>query len=137
MSLLRSTRIALTVHGEKSSFETVYIGGCHGEIIIAVRAALEHAGFRVREHSNVSLRGLDKSNICNKGTCDAGLQLELSYGLRKSYFHSLTRSGRERPTARLSQLRTAVRKALSQTGLYLSRSTGRGPVPGGLLELSC
>ncbi len=86
LSLVRSAQIVVTIHGEKSSSEVIYIGGQHAAAIAAVRAALEPAGFQVREHEDVLLSGRDKRNICNKGICGKGVQLELSRGLRKFFF---------------------------------------------------
>lgn len=117
ISLLSATQIALTVHGEDSAPETVYIGGAHAKAISAIRAALESSGFTVREHHKVSLSGRDLRNICNRGASGAGVQLELSSGLRSTLFRSLTRLGRQQPTARLAQLSTAIRQVLPEIGL--------------------
>lgn len=116
-ALLRSTMTVVTIHGERSPSEIIYLGGCHERAIAALRTDLELSGFRVREHSKPSLRGLDKRNLCNKGTCDAGVQMELSRGLRESFFQSLTRTGRVKAKPSLFHFSASVRRALSQTGL--------------------
>lgn len=117
VSMLKEVRLAITVHGEASATERVYIGGAHEKAIDTIRVALESSGFEVREHSKVSLRGRDPRNICNRGACGAGVQLELSRGLRCVLFESLKRRGRQRPTARLGELTGAVRRVLPDIGL--------------------
>lgn len=116
-SLLRSTTLPVTIHGERGSSETIYLGGGAEAAVETMRTVLAQNGFRVREHSNSSLRGLDKRNICNRGTGGAGVQFELSRGLRESFFQSLSRAGREKPRPALSHFSATVRKALSQIGL--------------------
>ena len=117
LALLSAACIVLTVHGEDSEAEVVYLGGRHTAAIASVRAALEPHGFAVREHSNPQLQGLNSRNICNIGRIGAGVQLELSGGLRRSFFQSLSRTGRKKPTPRLSQFSALVRHALLENGL--------------------
>ena len=117
LSLLRSARTVLTVHGEKSSSDVLYIGGLDAGTIAEIRSVLEPAGFQVRQHPNVSLRALDRRNICNIGTRGEGVQLELSCGLRRSFFESLSREGRKVPTPRLSQFGSLIQQALRKSGL--------------------
>lgn len=117
LQLLHAAATAVTIHGEDSADEVVYLGGLHTTLLASVRAALKTNGFVAREHSNPQLQGRDPQNICNIGYMRAGVQLELSVGLRQSFFHSLTRSGRTRPTARLALFGSAVRDALLRTAL--------------------
>jgi len=117
IELLRAASAAVTVHGEESADEVVFLGGLHTALLTSVRDALETNGFVVREHSNPQLQGRDPRNICNIGRLRAGIQLELSLGLRESFFHSLTRAGRGRPTARLLLFASAFRDALLRNGL--------------------
>jgi phage replication-related protein YjqB (UPF0714/DUF867 family) len=110
--LMRSAAGVLTVHGEVSEPETVFLGGLDAPLKTALRTALEAAGFAAREHPNPNLRGCYGQNICNAGLTGVGVQLELSAGLRSSFFESLSRSGRRKPTARLCEFSAAVREAL-------------------------
>jgi phage replication-related protein YjqB (UPF0714/DUF867 family) len=114
LALMRSAACVLTVHGEVSDAEVVYLGGLNTRVKFALCAALKGGGYIVREHENPKLRGRDAENICNVGRLGAGVQLELSVGLRASFFQSLSRSGRAKPTARLSEFSTLIREAVRE-----------------------
>lgn len=101
LALMRSAAIVLTVHGEDSEDEVVYLGGLHTLANSTLSSLLERHGYKVREHANPMLQGTSKKNICNLGRQGAGVQLELSAGLRSTFFGSLTRVGRGKPTAKL------------------------------------
>ena len=104
----------VTIHGEESDAdgEGVFLGGLDDVVGTAIRAELEAAGFVVRRHSNPNLQGTDTENICNRGTTGKGVQLELSLAVRKTMFRSLTREGRQHPTARFDAFVAAVRRAI-------------------------
>jgi phage replication-related protein YjqB (UPF0714/DUF867 family) len=112
LALLSTANTVVTIHGEASESEAVYLGGLSTSAQASVRVALEPHGFLVCEHSNPDLQGLHTSNICNMGRFSMGLQLELSFGLRKSFFFSLSRGGRKKPTERLFLFSALVRQAL-------------------------
>lgn len=112
LALMRNTNTVLAVHGEESDAETVYLGGLDVAALALLRRTLEHDGYEVREHANPQLQGLHKRNICNIGRNGAGVQLELSAGLRGSFFEAPTRSGRRKPTARLSEFATLIGRAV-------------------------
>jgi phage replication-related protein YjqB (UPF0714/DUF867 family) len=107
LALMRSAACVLTVHGEASESEAVYLGGRNLALKRALSAALVTHGYVVREDAN--LQGLDARNICNLGETGAGVQLELSVGLRRSFFESLSRAGRAKPSARLAEFSAIVR----------------------------
>jgi phage replication-related protein YjqB (UPF0714/DUF867 family) len=115
LAFLRAAATAVTIHGEDSPEELVFVGGRHTTLLASVRDALELSGFVVRKHSNRQLQGLDPRNICNIGQCAAGLQLELSKGRRKRFFHSLSAAGRLQPTRRQALFCSSVHGALLQT----------------------
>jgi phage replication-related protein YjqB (UPF0714/DUF867 family) len=117
LALLRATRIVVTVHGEGSDSETVYLGGRHTAAKAAVCAALEMHAFDVREHENSQIQGAQAGNICNAGLAGQGLQFELSRGLRSSFFHDLTSEGRKKPTPLLTTFSAAVQNALKEIEL--------------------
>ena len=110
LELLRRATCVLTVHGEASETESVCLGGLNAFLKRALTRALESRGYAVRENAN--LQGLDARNICNIGMTGAGVQLELSAGLRRSFFESLARAGRSKPTARLSEFAGIVRETV-------------------------
>ncbi len=112
LALLRRAACVLTVHGEASEGATVYLGGLNAGLKLDLTAALRRAGYAAREHHEARLQGLDASNLCNAGRTRGGVQLELSVGLRRSFFESLTRAGRAKPTARLAEFGGIVRAAV-------------------------
>ena len=125
LALMRRAACVVTVHGEASEAETVYLGGLNTSLKSELRATLERAGYGVRQ--NASLQGLDKRNVCNIGLTGAGVQLELSAGLRRSFFQSLSRAGRAKPTARLAEFSGIVREAVHGTARASIKSrNGRG-----------
>jgi phage replication-related protein YjqB (UPF0714/DUF867 family) len=113
LALLRRAACVLTVHGEARQAETLYVGGLNTSLKNALRVALERHGYVVGENDN--LQGRDERNVCNIGSMRAGVQLELSAGLRRSFFESLSRAGRAKPGARLAEFSAVVRKAVQNT----------------------
>jgi phage replication-related protein YjqB (UPF0714/DUF867 family) len=112
LCLLRAAYTVLTVHGEDSEHEVVYLGGRDCCALACLRRTLPSYGFTAREHSNPKLQGLHPNNICNIGRSGAGVQLELSRGLRRSFFVSLIGAGRVQRTHSLTRFTEAVRQAL-------------------------
>lgn len=114
LQLLNSVEVAVTVHGEGGVREVVYLGGRHLELAERLRTELELHGFRVERHASPWLQGTDPSNICNRCASGLGLQLEISAGLRKSFFGSLANAaGRAHTTERFAQFTGAVRAVLT------------------------
>jgi phage replication-related protein YjqB (UPF0714/DUF867 family) len=115
--LLGVTIRAVTIHGEESEGEGegVFVGGLDVDLGASIGCLLEEEGFDVRKHTNRKLQGIDPENICNRGTAGAGVQLELSNAVRKTFFESLSREGRQHPTPRLKIFADAVARALEGT----------------------
>ena len=125
LALLRRAACVLTVHGEASETEAVYLGGLNTSFKLALSAALERHGYVVAE--NAKLQGRDERNICNIGLTGEGVQLELSAGLRRAFFESLSRAGRAKPTARLAEFSAVVRETVHGTArASISSRSGRG-----------
>lgn len=116
LTLLKSAEVVVTVHGERSDDEVVYVGGLHRAAFTSVSAALSKRGFVVLEHLNPALQGRHQRNICNIGRSGAGVQLELSKGLRRSLFSSLTQVGRRTSQPRLQDFCEGVRDGLGSVG---------------------
>jgi phage replication-related protein YjqB (UPF0714/DUF867 family) len=70
-------------------------------------------GFQVEIHPSPNLQGLDVRNVCNRGDSGAGVQFELSKGLRRSFFRSLSRTGRQFKTERFWDFVVAVKGSIS------------------------
>ena len=111
------SRTAVAIHGESSQQATVFTGGADMTLCSHISNTLQEAGFAVREHENPNLQGKSRENICNRGTNGAGVQLELSRGLRSTLFESLNAAGRAHRTQMFHQFVSAVRQGLSRAGL--------------------
>jgi phage replication-related protein YjqB (UPF0714/DUF867 family) len=114
IQLLTRATTVLTVHGAAGSEEVTYVGGRDERVSKAIVYELEQSGFKAERHSDPMLQGLHPGNICNVGRSEAGAQLEISRGLRRLFFESLTREGRRAPTDSLSVFSAAIRAAIGQ-----------------------
>lgn len=101
----------ISIHGEDSKRQVVFLGGRDRKTLNALRESLTSRGFRVETHKKQNLQGLDPRNICNRAKSGCGVQLELSFGLRRSFFKSLSKTGRLSTTARFDLFVAAVREA--------------------------
>jgi phage replication-related protein YjqB (UPF0714/DUF867 family) len=111
LALLGQSSVVLTLHGEHSEEdgEGVFVGGLDEALGARIGTALTRKGFDVRKHRDPKLQGLEPNNLCNRGTSNAGVQLELSKAVRKTLFKSLTREGRKETTSRFDVFVNAVR----------------------------
>lgn len=116
ISMLSSIDAVLAIHGERTpDVETAFIGGLHEPLKAVLRQALASAGFSVEVHDH--LQGKEQSNICNRGKSKQGVQLELSEGLRSTFFGNLkSRSGRKKPTDQLALFCASIRHGLAKSG---------------------
>jgi phage replication-related protein YjqB (UPF0714/DUF867 family) len=76
-------RTVLTVHGmgEKSA-SCVMVGGLADSLISSIEKSLSAMGFSVRP-PEVQFSACHPRNLCNRGQSGKGIQLELTYRLRK------------------------------------------------------
>ena len=109
--LVEEATNVLTLHGCGEEAEIVYIGGLDHALKGKIQDSLIRAGFKTGEHDNQELQGVNKSNICNQGKKKQGVQLELSFGLRKKMFYSLKAKDRNKKTTLFDELVLALRKA--------------------------
>jgi phage replication-related protein YjqB (UPF0714/DUF867 family) len=116
LTVLRHSRVVVTLHGEHSEEDGdgVFVGGLDDALGARIGAALTRRGFDVRKHPDPDLQGREPTNLCNRGTARAGVQLELSRAVRRTMFESLTRAGRKKPTARFAVFVSAVRRVLQR-----------------------
>ncbi len=112
LNLVGKAEWVIAIHGEDSGDKIVFLGGRDRDALTRLRGTLERQGFCVKTHRNPRLQGLDQSNICNRGKRRAGIQLELSRGLRRSFFRSLSTAGRATHTGRFDEFVAAVRDAI-------------------------
>lgn len=113
VDLVEQTRTVLAIHGERGAeVEVVYLGGLDQVLSALLSEKLAAAGFVVQRHKRPNMQGIAKANICNRGTSGKGVQLELSKGLRRTFFMSMTPRGRQQPTERFYAFVAASRSAL-------------------------
>lgn len=81
--------IVLTVHGLRNKVEEyIMVGGLDIELANGLQTALMEAGFAVRE-AEAQYRGQRPSNICNRSRRGKGIQLEITFALRKRLFEDI------------------------------------------------
>jgi phage replication-related protein YjqB (UPF0714/DUF867 family) len=103
----------VTVHGEERDDAVVFIGGLDKVGIERMNASLASSGFSVKEPDKTHLKGQSQTNICNRGRSGVGVQLEISEGLRRTFFRALSpRSERRHTTSEFARFVGAVRDAL-------------------------
>ena len=112
IELVEAADQVIAIHGEGSEQTVVYLWGRDLKLG-RVREALEKAGFTVKRHPDPDLQGLGERNICNRNRKGAGVQLELSRGLREKFFQSLDAPVRKHSKPQLTRFANAVREALS------------------------
>jgi phage replication-related protein YjqB (UPF0714/DUF867 family) len=70
--LLAASPLVITIHGEDSDDEAVFIGGLAGELRKAVEDSLKAAGFGVERHANPALQGDSRESILQSGHSTSG-----------------------------------------------------------------
>ena len=116
VELVQVSDTVVSIHGEGSDELSVFLGGRDVELRAKLKSVLEWHGYSVKTHENPDLHGLNEANICNRGRHGVGVQLELSSGLRRTFFQSLTDKGRKKPTDELARFAAAVREGLHTAG---------------------
>lgn len=114
LALVTQAERVIAIHGENSDQSIVFLGGRDQVGVCRIREVLERCGFCLKKHTSPWLQGIDVRNICNRGKAQAGVQVELSSGLRRSFFRSVSASGCKKPNRRLQEFVAAVRKAVSE-----------------------
>jgi phage replication-related protein YjqB (UPF0714/DUF867 family) len=105
--LLGESEYVAAVHGCRDTRPLVYVGGLHELWLQQAIGLLHTAGFPV-ERDTSRHAGRFPTNLCNRGRQGMGVQFELSLGLRRQMFASLTRPGRQYPTHLLQRFTTAL-----------------------------
>lgn len=96
MYMLSKVNQGLAIHGCLGNESLVYIGGKDQALMTTVEQLLTKAEFKVAK-APAHLSGKDDDNIINGTQQNAGVQLELTTGLRQSFFenHNFVRKHRE------------------------------------------
>ncbi|MGJ0395845.1 MAG: poly-gamma-glutamate hydrolase family protein [Methylocystis sp.] len=90
LALVTAAEVAIGVHGRKDRGDeaSIWVGGLHEILRDAICEALASAGFKAKPVGDGHrLAGRDPANICNRGRCGAGVQLELPRALRLALVH--------------------------------------------------
>lgn len=119
LKLLNSSHKAIALHGERSDDVKVYFGGQDEVLWPHIEFFLHEAGFNTEKHDNSGLQGTSPANVCNRCASGAGLQLEISRGLRRRFFRSFNSAGRKQETEQFYRFVNAVRE-----GVKRANSTG-------------
>ena len=86
LQALQEAYTVVTIHGLINPIdEFLIIGGLDLKFGTELQIALQRQGFAVRE-SEQKYRGERATNICNRGRTGKGVQLEISFALRKRIF---------------------------------------------------
>jgi phage replication-related protein YjqB (UPF0714/DUF867 family) len=115
VTMVRSSRTVLAVHGCKGHEEAVYVGGLDTELREKIRLSLIQAGFNAGLSPRSELEGKSTKNICNRCQSGKGVQLEISRELRKRMFRGLTRKGRENRTPVFHMFASVLQDVLSHS----------------------
>jgi phage replication-related protein YjqB (UPF0714/DUF867 family) len=117
VEVVTQTLAVLTIHGEASRGAVAYIGGRDETLRKHIGDSLAEAKFEIKEHKNPALQGKSPKNICNRGSSGCGVQLELSHGLRSTFFESLDTQGRASQTDSFHKFVKAVRRGLARANM--------------------
>lgn len=123
LKLVRSHQKAIAFHGWSWEVEKVYMGGREEALAGEITRNLRAAGFEVLTEGDPTLQGISPDNICNRCASGAGVQVEISRGLRRRFFESLTPAGRRQTTETFARFVGAIRGAVdaSDVGRRASR----------------
>jgi phage replication-related protein YjqB (UPF0714/DUF867 family) len=117
MRIAKSAGTVLSIHGCREREQVIYLGGKESFLRDLVEAVLSAANFSIRMAER--LPGLNPRNICNLGRSNKGLQLELSFGLRRAMFRDFQE--RTEPTPHFTAFVSSLRNALSAFCMKASR----------------
>jgi phage replication-related protein YjqB (UPF0714/DUF867 family) len=107
------SEVVVTIHGENSDDGGVFVGGLDTDLGDELAAALQARGFVAGRHPDPDLQGIEQENLCNRGTSGGGVQLEISRGVRRQMFASLSQAGRKTTTAKFCLFVDAIRSVLN------------------------
>lgn len=112
--MLRQAQWVLAIHGCRDEEPVVAIGGLDERRGTAVITALERAGIPARPSKRPGLGGRQPENVCNRGRSAAGVQLEISRGLRMRLFSDLDRRALRTRVPRFQHFVAALKECLAE-----------------------
>jgi phage replication-related protein YjqB (UPF0714/DUF867 family) len=111
LNLLQKTETALALHGTLGTQKNVYVGGLNQSLMACILDHLIERGYQA-ERDLTDHAGRNPANICNRCSSKQGVQLEISQPLRKTFFKTFDRKGREQPTEESYRFTSTIRKAI-------------------------
>lgn len=114
LDVVTKSEFVLAIHGESCPEPIIYVGGLDDIVACEIRGALDSGCFAT--DVNPALPGKCPQNVCNKGIRKRGVQLELSRGVRETFFKSLSSGGRKTTTEAFDRFVTSVRSGLHSAG---------------------
>jgi len=124
LALAGKAEVIITIHGCKGPRPLVLLGGRHHCLIGLVEDALEKAGFACDQDPRFP--GISPDNICNKGRCGQGVQVELSFGLRRMFFPDPRPALRSAPAPAFAAFVQAMRRAIEAWSASRTRPADAG-----------
>lgn len=112
LDLLREKELAVAIHGCREHRPAVYVGGLESDLMTSILDSLQSAGVPALKERNHNRLGTHPANLCNRARSGRGVQLELTSGLRRKMFESLSMSGRSAPTPLFWKFAYAIRETL-------------------------
>lgn len=114
LAMLADSDVVLTIHGEQRLSEVALVGGLDAARCARITEALRAHGFAAQCIDRPELHGRAPTNVCNRGRSRAGVQLEISKGLRRACFRSLrSHADREQTTSTFDAFVSAIRRSLA------------------------
>ena len=110
-SLVQSSKKTLSIHGFSSSEKLTYVSGLDTAMVNKIKASLTAAGYQVADPPGY-LAGTSQANIANDNVSQAGVQIELSTGLRATFFSALTSKGLQSKTPEFTKYVNAIKAGL-------------------------
>ncbi|MBR3120314.1 poly-gamma-glutamate hydrolase family protein [Oceanobacillus profundus] len=110
--MVQNSVSALSIHGYQGEEPIIYLGGRNEEYKELVRDYLQNRGFQVEDAPD-HISGMSEENIVNDNQLRAGVQLELTAELRKSFFknHDWSRENRHNTTNIYDKLIDGLKEA--------------------------
>lgn len=111
LKILPTIEQCVSLHGCQNKEEIIFIGGRDTKLKRKIQTQLELRDFKVGVKDQFLAESLD--NITNKNKTSAGVQLEISHGLRKQMFEDISKAkGRVQKTPIFWKFVLAIRMAL-------------------------
>lgn len=110
-TLVHNSKRTFSIHGYSGSEKITYVSGLDTTLVNKVKSSLKAAGFQVADPPD-NLAGTSLSNIANDNLSHAGVQIEISNGLRSTFFSGLTSKGLQTKTPEFTKYVNAIKSAL-------------------------